>query len=189
MVEGIDSANAYHLDIPSKVKGKPVTVIAKYGFQHWDIKSVSIPDTITMIGDYAFYQCTSLTEVEIPSSVTTIGSGAFQCGNLSKVTLHDGLKTVGWGAFYGAGQLEELIIPDTVEVIKDYGFYTYFSCIYVPKGVREMGESVFIGKIGTNYPISIYCESAGKPEGWNTAFVTDNYGKADYSSVVWGYTK
>ena len=170
------------------MKGKPVTVIAKYGFQGWDIKSVSIPDSITTIGDYAFQYCRKLTEVDIPSSVTVIGSSAFnECDKLNKITLHNGLKTVGKGAFYNTGEkIEELVIPDTVEIIKDYEFFSYIACVYVPKGVKEVGKSAFLSSIGTNYPVKIKCEPTGKPAGWDTSFFADNYGKTNLNDVVWG---
>ena len=65
-----------------------------------DIKSVSLPDGLTSIGEVAFYGCTSLTSVAIPDSVTSIGGFAFfGCTSLSSVTIPDSVTSIGYDAF------------------------------------------------------------------------------------------
>lgn len=67
--------------------------------------AVIIPDMInalpvTIIGDYAFEQCRSLTSITIPNSVTNIGDGAFMwCSNLASVTIGNGVTSIGAQAF------------------------------------------------------------------------------------------
>ena len=59
------------------------------------------PDSVTTIGDFAFYDCWSLTSVTIPDSVTTIGYGAFAlCENLTSITIPDSVTTIGESAFF-----------------------------------------------------------------------------------------
>ena len=189
MVEGIDSGCIDNLVIPSTINGKSVTIIAKYGFQNWDIKSVSIPNSITMIGDFAFQNCKLLSSVEIPSSVVTVGTNAFNdCSKLNNVKLNDGLKTIGKAAFYNCGNIEVLEIPKTVEIIKEYGLYTQINNVYVPKNVIEIGKMTFLSK-GWNGSNNIYCEISEKPLTWDDVFAADCYGKAFLDSVVWGYSK
>ena len=65
-----------------------------------EIKSVSIPDTITSIGDSAF-RSTSLTEVIIPDSVTSIGRYAFSGNELTEVVIPDSVTSIGRYAFSG----------------------------------------------------------------------------------------
>lgn len=186
MVEGIDTGTIDNLVIPSTINGKSVTIIAKYGFQNWDIKTLSIPNTITMIGDYAFQNCKLLSSVEIPSSVVTISTHAFNdCSKLNYVKFNNGLKTIGKGAFYNAGNIEEIIIPNTVEIIKEYGLYTQINKVYVPKNVIKIEKSAFLSK-GWNGSNNIYCEVPEKPSTWNEVFAADYYGKAFLDSVFWG---
>lgn len=78
------------------------------------VTKVVIPNGVTQIGEYAFYQCTQLKEVVIPPSVTVINKQAFyECSNLEKVKIYDGLTTI---KSYGFGQnhISELYIPGTV---------------------------------------------------------------------------
>lgn len=85
------------------------------------VRSVSFPDGITTIGDYAFYEC-RLTSVTIPEGVTKIGDGAFYfCGSLSSVTLPESLTTIGESAF-NSTKLTTVTIPKNVTAIGDYAF-------------------------------------------------------------------
>ncbi len=63
--------------------------------------SVTIPDSVTSIGEVAFSGCTSLTSVTIPDSVTSIGNSAFSdCDSLTSVTIPDSVTSIGYDAFY-----------------------------------------------------------------------------------------
>ena len=79
-----------------------VTTIGEYAFCYCDsLESVTIPDSVTTIGEYAFYECSSLTSVTIPDSVTTIGDYAFWgCESLTSVTIGDSVTTIGTQTFY-----------------------------------------------------------------------------------------
>ena len=71
------------------------------------LTSVTIPDSVTTIGDYAFSEC-CLTSVTIPNSVTTIGEGAFRsCYSLTSVTIGDSVTTIGDGVFAVCSNLAE----------------------------------------------------------------------------------
>ena len=75
-------------------------VVGRGYFQ--SLTSVTIPNTVTSIGSYAFYFCSGLTSVSIPNSVTSIGEGAFHgCGGLTSITIPDSVISIGHSAFYG----------------------------------------------------------------------------------------
>ena len=87
------------------------------------IKCVIIRDGVTVIGDYAFFGCTTLTEVTIPDSVTDIGDYAFfECISLTKVTIPDSVTDIGYWAFCGCDSLTEVTIPDRVIAIEYSAF-------------------------------------------------------------------
>ena len=85
--------------------------------------SVTIPDSVTEIGNNAFSYCTSLTSITIPDSVTSIGSSAFSyCTSLTSITIGNGVTSIGYGAFGGCDSLTSVTIPDSVTEIGDRVF-------------------------------------------------------------------
>ncbi len=87
------------------------------------IKSVNIPDGVTTIGEYAFYDCSSLTSITIPNSVTAIGDSAFKyCSSLTSVTIPDGIISIGNNVFYSCYNLISVTIPNSVITIGDFAF-------------------------------------------------------------------
>ncbi|MGN0855672.1 MAG: leucine-rich repeat domain-containing protein, partial [Kiritimatiellia bacterium] len=72
---------------------------------------VTIPDSVTSIGSWAFYGCMSLTSVMIPDGVTSIGSYAFEdCGGLTRVTIPDSVTSIGTGVFSGCSGLTNIVV-------------------------------------------------------------------------------
>ncbi len=91
-------------------------------------KNYIIPNSVTNIGDNAFYGCQSLTNINIPNSVTSIGNDAFgRCYSLTSINIPDGVTNIGHAAFYKCESLTSINIPDGVTNIGDYAFCI---CIY-----------------------------------------------------------
>ena len=79
------------------------------------LKSLVIPDSVTNIGDYAFWGCKSLKSLVIPDSVTSIGDYAFDdCTSLSSLVIPEGVTSIGHCAFRGCYSLKSLVIPASV---------------------------------------------------------------------------
>lgn len=115
---------AADVTIPSRYKGKPVTVIDHVAFYNNSaVTSVTIPDSVTAISDYAFGFCSQLTNISIPNSVTFIGFSAFNsCTSLESITLPSSLSTIQSYAFYNCGNLKTIRIPVSVTSIGNYAF-------------------------------------------------------------------
>lgn len=110
--------------------------------------SFTVPDSVTSIGDMAFYDCRSLTAVTIPDSVTSIGAHAFhECTNLASVTIGDGVTRIGSMAFYDCASLTAVTIPDTVTVIESFSFCgcTSLAVVSLGVGVTSIGNGAFYG--------------------------------------------
>ena len=94
--------------IPSTTFGLPVTSIGTWAFAHTSLTSVTIPDSVTSIGDGVFDLCTSLTNVTIPNNVTNIGKWAFDnCTSLTRVTIGTNVTSIGIQAFYECYQPDQ----------------------------------------------------------------------------------
>lgn len=123
------------------------------------VSEVTIPESVTEIGYYAFYYNSNLQSVVIPETVQVIAEGAFgDCSNLSRVTF--------------AG--------DAYERIDDFAFAmcTALTRIQLPASVETMGDHVFYNCWNLS---AIYCEAESQPEGWDAEWLSECNAK-----VYWG---
>ena len=117
-------------------------------FYNSQFTKVTIGNSVTTIGDYAFYECRSLTSVTIGNSVTTIGVCAFeQCTSLTSVTIGKGVTSFGSGVF--AGCTGELIINSNIPSVlspEDSPFYnSQFTKVTIGNSVTTIGNYAFLG--------------------------------------------
>ena len=113
-----------------------------------NLKSITIPDSVTSIDWGAFSNCSSLTSVTIPDSVTSIEDGAFSgCSSLTSVTIPDSVTTIGGYAFSGCRSLTSVTIPDSVTTIEYDAFSgcSSLTSITIPNSVTKIGSSAFGG--------------------------------------------
>ncbi|WP_400232431.1 leucine-rich repeat domain-containing protein [Methanomethylophilus alvi] len=108
--------------------------------------SYAIPNTVTLIGEFAFRECKYLTDITIPDSVKTIGTKAFQgCIGLKGITIPDSVTSVGDGAFQSCYHLVNVTIPNSLKSISKYMFSncSYLVSVTIPDSVETIGESAF----------------------------------------------
>lgn len=110
---------------------------------------VNIPSTVTTIGRYAFEDCTALTSITIPSSVTTIDDYAFEdCTNLTSIVFDSNstLKSIGTAAFYHCDNITSIDIPQSVTSIRGWAFCcNKLKNITIGDNVTYIGQDTFTG--------------------------------------------
>ena len=155
----VDSAStvSYDIEIPEKLGGFTVTGLGKDSFTGYpfagdwyifgrNIHSVTIPQSVTSIGDSAFSFCIALTEVTIPQSVTSIGDKAFLgCEKLDSLTINDAATSIGKSAFAQCYVLSSLSLGKKITTIGDHAF---FDCrildnVTIPQSVTSIADSAF----------------------------------------------
>ncbi len=137
----IDNKEVVNVSIPNTV-----TTLNDYVFYNYsNLLSIDIPNTITSIGNDAFFNCKGLTSVTIPNSVTDIGWAAFSyCSGISSIVIPNGLISTS-GTFSHCTNLTSVVLPNS---ITDIGSLTFSECsslasITIPNGVTHIGGSAF----------------------------------------------
>lgn len=179
------SIGSYNIEIPTELNDIRVTGLGDYSFAVdadsdagypgnslcRNIHSVTIPESVTSIGKYAFARCSSLTSLKLGENIKTIGDHAFYyCIKLESVTIPQSVTFMGDRAFTGCAQLNSLTINDAAisigdwtfdecyklttlslgEKIKTIGDYAFYDCrilnnVTIPQSVTSIGDHAFGG--------------------------------------------
>lgn len=149
-----------------------------------EIKEYIIPNSVTSIGDDAFYKCYGLTSVTIGNSVTSIGNSAFyNCSSLTSVTIPNSVTSIGESAFYDCSSLTSVTIGNSVTSIGNDAFYgcSGLTSVTIPNSVTSIGNSAFYN---TNLKKTIWLTNT-PPSGYTNAKGTMNYVANDqYTSLT-----
>lgn len=154
---GVQIGNLYYIldadNMTAQVTYKSVDSYYNYN-KNWYIKSANIPESVTYegtsynvisIGEYAFASCDSLTQIEIPNSVTEIKEYAFRGCDFCSIELPQNITTIANSTFSACVYLTTITIPNNVTSIGKYAFYACESLehIEIPDHVRNIGDGAF----------------------------------------------
>ena len=123
-----------------------VTSIDDRAFSETSIKSVIIPNSVTSIGEEAFYHCKKLISATLPSSITSIEKRTFyQCKSLTSVNIPGSVTKIGSEAFRNCDALTSMVIPNSVTYIEAYAFYgcANLKSVTISNSLAEIGSLVF----------------------------------------------
>ena len=112
------------------------------------LADISLPASLTSIGRYAFNNCSSLAEITLSDTLTSIGGAAFKgCTSLAGIALPASLTSIGGSTFQNCTTLAEITIPAGVTSIGNYAFYgcTSLADISLPASLTSIGSYAFYG--------------------------------------------
>jgi hypothetical protein len=136
------NGDVIHISIPGTV-----TSIGEYAFASSGLTSVTLGNSLTNIGPYAFLDCNGLTGVILPDSLIAIDAGGFRgCAGLLSVAIPSTLSSIGGYAFSACGKLAGVTIGDGVASIGDYAFQgASLAAVTIPATVTNIGQAPFNG--------------------------------------------
>ncbi len=112
------------------------------------ITGIRLPEGLSSIGSWAFYDCCALSTITIPETVSVIGDATFSgCTGLQAVTLPGGLDSIGVSTFWSCSALETITFPETLASIGDtaFAYCANLRELLLPAAVRSIGASAFAG--------------------------------------------
>ena len=143
---------SYKANIKTITIVEGVTTIGNSAFEGCSgLTSITIPESVNRIGISAFSGCTGLTSITIPECITSIESGTFyNCRSLTSVAIPSSVTDIGASAFYGCTRLTSITIPSSVTSIGKSAFEgcSGLTALTIPESVTNIGEHVFNGCSG-----------------------------------------
>ena len=158
----VDSTNngPYDIEIPTELGGCTVTGLGEYSFSGYlsaaqshepyqfgrNIRSVTIPQSVTSIGDYAFSHCEKMDSLTINDAATSIGNSAFdECYKLTTLSLGKKITTIGKYAFSECHKLDNVTIPPSVTSIGNSAFRRCYALTTLSLGenIETIGKYAF----------------------------------------------
>ena len=141
----VDANNADYCSINGVLFNKEKTSILKFP-SNWS-KAFTYPNTVTSIGDHAFYSCANLISYNVPNNIVSIGETAFSnCKFLESINIPNGVNSIGMFCFSQDIALKKIIIPGSVSTLDQGTFSDCYSLtsVTLEEGVTYIGHTPFM---------------------------------------------
>ena len=152
-----------------------VSRISDYAFYNCSsLTSITLPNSIKSIGNYAFYECALLEDISIPNSVTTLGQSVFEnCISLKSAYVGNGITSLDSSTFLGCSSLKSVTLGGRIVHIGESVFSgcTALNEITLPTSVKSIGENAFAG---CTKLYDIYCFAMEPPTAYESSFANYN---------------
>lgn len=162
-IDDFTDESVHEISIPSEFLNKPVTRIGMYAFMDKRyLTSASFDEAVNlnMISQNAFNNCTGLTEIYLPSQITTIAKSAFQnCSGLQTAVIDSSITELTAQTFYQCTSLSSVTLPDSLQTISNFAFgaCTSLEEIFLSNNITSIGDRAFYNS--PNVDIVCYSDS------------------------------
>lgn len=138
-----------YLTVPEYLGGYQITAIDNNVFKaKTSLVDVDLPDSVTSIGQYSFMNCTKLESISLPYGLKTIGYGAFNgCTNLTSLKLPNTVTTLGTNSFKGCTSLKSVSLSNSMTAIGNSVFAncTSLESVIIPSSIKTINANAFSG--------------------------------------------
>lgn len=130
-------------------KNSQIKAIGAYAFENSTFAEISLPSSVSSIGESAFRSNTSLKNITIPEGVTAIKQSTFsKCTSLQSFSMPESLKAIGDSAFYYCNELQDLVFNNNLETIGELAFAKdsnrkFANDITIPASLKSIGKDAF----------------------------------------------
>ena len=166
-------------EIPEEIDGYKVTEIRDVAFYECStLAKLVLPSGVKYIGDSAFDGCTALTEVNIPQNVSYIGPSAFNnCTSLKNITIPDGIQDIDYFSFSGCDSLQSVTLSTSVTEIEDGVFSGCPNLTYVYyAGTEEQKNTIYVGSDNEDILTATWIYESDTPDEQKFTVGRDNFG-------------
>ena len=135
-----------NLEIPSIIDDKYIFEIDDMAFKSVSgIKHIKLPESLSIIGHTAFFECEDLETVILPEKLSSIGIGAFAKTKLEKIEIPDSVDTMFESCFMGCGNLRYVKLPAGLSEIPEKAFSkcSHINTVVFPKDDFKVGNNAF----------------------------------------------
>ena len=161
------SCNSKKIVIPAFIGNMPITSIGSCTFLGEKVKHVKLPETLNIIEDHAFSECTSLKEINFPEGLTSIECNAFyRCTNLQDISFPESLTSIEYSAFQNCEKLTKITIPKGLADIKSDSF----------SGCKNLKEFI----VDEHNPVYTSCDGILFDKNMTTLIMYPNGREGDY---------
>jgi len=192
MASVVTAGNSTELDLTDIEGGYSLVAIGTSALKQRPFTKVTLPDSITSLGNYAFQSCTALTSIKLPASLDSIGTGAFlSCTALPEINLPSALRTIGISAFESCTSLKKVtpLLPPSVTSL-DYYAFRYCSALEgdVVFGTSDTSKPFKFGATGSTYAQFFGCSKVSsftlKESCFATTGVVPTFGGSNSSATT-----